>query len=168
VRARVSTPFRGASSDIADGAARARVVVISFFFSGNLFGSPDFFSRARPPVSSLAAARGKSGMDPPASPAGEIFFSPTPATEGPVKVVVLLRAVGDAPILKQNKFKISATEKFEKVVSFLGVQLRGKSIFVYLNSAFTPRYDETVANLFQWHGVEGKLVVYYATTPAWG
>ena len=85
-----------------------------------------------------------------------------------MKVVVLLRAVGDAPILKQNKFKISATEKFEKVVSFLGVQLRGKSIFVYLNSAFTPRYDETVANLFLWHGVEGKLVVYYATTPAWG
>ena len=90
------------------------------------------------------------------------------AEDPPAKVVVLLKATGDAPILKQNKFKISAHEKFEKVVSFLGAQLGKKQIFVYLNSAFTPRYDETVANLYEWHGVEGKLVVNYATTPAWG
>ena len=49
---------------------------------------------------------------------------------------MLLKATGDAPILKQNKFKISAHEKFEKVVSFLGAQLGKKQIFVYLNSAF--------------------------------
>ena len=41
-------------------------------------------------------------------------------------------------------------------------------VFVYLNSAFTPRYDEKVANLYAWHGVEGKLVVNYALQQAWG
>ena len=71
----------------------------------------------------------------------------------PEKVVVLLKATGDAPILKQNKFKITAADKF---------------VFVYLNSAFTPSYDETVANLYAWHGVEGKLVVNYALQQAWG
>lgn len=87
---------------------------------------------------------------------------------GPEKVVVLLKATGDAPILKQNKFKITAADKFEKVVGFLSNQLGGKRVFVYLNSAFTPSYDETVANLYAWHGVEGKLVVNYALQQAWG
>lgn len=86
----------------------------------------------------------------------------------PEKVVVLLKATGDAPILKQNKFKITAADKFEKVVGFLSTQLGGKRVFVYLNSAFTPGYDETVANLYAWHGVEGKLVVNYALQQAWG
>lgn len=117
-----------------------------------------------------AGSRLMSAEDPPASPAGADISSPgsTRPADPPAKVVVLLKATGDAPILKQNKFKISAHEKFEKVVSFLGAQLGKKQIFVYLNSAFTPRYDETVANLYEWHGVEGKLVVNYATTPAWG
>ena len=43
-----------------------------------------------------------------------------------------------------------------------------RQIFVYLNSAFTPSYDETVANLYSWHGSEGKLVVNYALQQAWG
>ena len=91
-----------------------------------------------------------------------------PPASGPEKVVVLLKATGDAPILKQNKFKITSSDRFEKVVGFLSNQLGKKQIFVYLNSAFTPRYDETVANLYRWHGVEGKLVVNYALQQAWG
>ena len=97
--------------------------------------------------------------------------APAPAAAAPVvpdKVVVLLKATGDAPILKQNKFKITSSDRFEKVVGFLSNQLGKKQIFVYLNSAFTPSYDETVANLYSWHGVEGKLVVNYALQQAWG
>ena len=99
---------------------------------------------------------------------------PEPSTASPVdKVVVLLKATGDAPILKQNKFKITASDRFEKVVSFLTTQLKPQigqdgRVFVYLNSAFTPRYDERVSNLYAWYGVEGKLVVNYALQQAWG
>jgi hypothetical protein len=32
------------------------------------------------------------------------------AAQGPAKVVVLFKATGDAPILKQNKFKASAQQ----------------------------------------------------------
>ncbi|KAJ9691952.1 hypothetical protein PVL29_011183 [Vitis rotundifolia] len=39
------------------------------------------------------------------------------------KVVVHLRATGDAPILKQAKFKIPGTDKFAKVIEFLRRQL---------------------------------------------
>ena len=47
---------------------------------------------------------------------------PSTASQPVDKVVVLLKATGDAPILKQNKFKITASDKFEKVVSFLTTQ----------------------------------------------
>ena len=91
-----------------------------------------------------------------------------PSAAAAAKVVVLLKATGDAPILKQNKFKVNASDPFAKVVQFLSAQLGRKRVFVYLNSAFTQSYDESVANLYAWHGVEGKLVVNYALQQAWG
>ncbi|KAH9321081.1 hypothetical protein KI387_015720, partial [Taxus chinensis] len=63
-------------------------------------------------------------------------------------VVVLLKATGDAPILKQSKFKIGATEKFAKVIDFLRRQLHRDTLFVYINSAFSPNPDETVIDLY--------------------
>ncbi|XP_049932698.1 ubiquitin-like protein ATG12 isoform X3 [Nymphaea colorata] len=44
------------------------------------------------------------------------------------KVVVHLKATGDAPILKQAKFKITGTEKFAKVIDFLRKQLHRESL----------------------------------------
>ncbi|WZZ62280.1 hypothetical protein YC2023_062387 [Brassica napus] len=87
------------------------------------------------------------------------------ATESPSsvrKIVVHLRATGGAPILKQNKFKslhvwwwsalcwrqISGTDKFAKVIDFLGRQLHSDSLFVYVNSAFSPNPDESVIDLY--------------------
>lgn len=40
--------------------------------------------------------------------------------------------------------------------------------FVYLRSAFAPCLDDTVRSLYNTYGEEGRLVVHYATTPAWG
>ena len=44
------------------------------------------------------------------------------------KVVVMFRATGDAPLLKRNKFKISASEKFAKVVDFLRKQIQRDTV----------------------------------------
>ncbi|KAL2645406.1 hypothetical protein R1flu_012993 [Riccia fluitans] len=84
------------------------------------------------------------------------------------KVVVLFRATGDAPILKQNKFKIGGGEKFAKVIDFLRKQLHRETVFVYINSAFSPNPDEVVMELFENFGIDGKLVVNYACSMAWG
>lgn len=40
------------------------------------------------------------------------------------KIIVLLKATGNAPILKQSKFKISATQQFHAVIDFMKKQLR--------------------------------------------
>jgi len=109
-------------------------------------------------------------MDPPETvgeDAGAVTSEASP--QEPVrKVVVMYKATGDAPILKQTKFKIDASENFAKVVDFLRRQLRRDSLFVYLNSAFSPSLDEKLSSLADSFGIDGKLVVNYSLTPAWG
>ncbi|KAF4392145.1 hypothetical protein G4B88_026134 [Cannabis sativa] len=67
-------------------------------------------------------------------------------------VVVHLRATGDAPILKQAKFKASFfMEKIQFciwVIDFLRRQLHRDTMFVYVNSAFSPNPDESVIDLY--------------------
>ena len=64
-------------------------------------------------------------------------------------MVVLLKATGDAPILKQSKFKVGVEERFTFVVDFLRKQLKAESVFTYLNSAFVPALDEKIGILHQ-------------------
>jgi ubiquitin-like protein ATG12 len=84
------------------------------------------------------------------------------------KVVVFFKAIGDAPILKQSKFKIGGVEKFAKVIEFLRKQVHRETLFVYINSGFSPNPDENIWNLFENFGIDGKLVVNYACSMAWG
>ncbi|KNC85157.1 hypothetical protein SARC_02650 [Sphaeroforma arctica JP610] len=68
------------------------------------------------------------------------------------KVVVRFRAAGNAPIMKQAKFKITANESFQTVIDFLRRQLKFNqhdSLFLYINQAFQPSPDELVINLFK-------------------
>ncbi|KAL4729041.1 Ubiquitin-like protein [Fusarium chlamydosporum] len=68
------------------------------------------------------------------------------------KVVVRFKPVGSAPSLAQDVCKISATRRFEEVVS-----------------AFAPSLDEVVGNLHQcFKNSHGQLVVAYSLTPAFG
>eukprot|EP00242_Pyramimonas_sp_CCMP2087_P006256 CAMPEP_0198202578 /NCGR_PEP_ID=MMETSP1445-20131203/5763_1 /TAXON_ID=36898 /ORGANISM="Pyramimonas sp., Strain CCMP2087" /LENGTH=140 /DNA_ID=CAMNT_0043873573 /DNA_START=535 /DNA_END=954 /DNA_ORIENTATION=+ len=86
---------------------------------------------------------------------------------GAGSVVVMFKAAGGAPILKQTKFKIQGGEKFIKAVDFLRKLLHRDSVFVYLNSAFSPAMDELISTLYEGYGLDGKLVVNYSITPAW-
>ncbi|ORY38649.1 autophagy protein 12 [Rhizoclosmatium globosum] len=87
------------------------------------------------------------------------------------KVVVRFKATGSAPILKQQVFKITASQRFQAVILFLRKELaltQSDSLFLYVNSAFAPSPDETVSTLFKNFGAEGSLIVNYSTTAAWG
>ncbi|EXX75816.1 hypothetical protein RirG_038670 [Rhizophagus irregularis DAOM 197198w] len=44
-----------------------------------------------------------------------------------VKVIVRFRAIGNAPILKQNLYKINASNKFQAVIQFLRRELNYKA-----------------------------------------
>jgi ubiquitin-like protein ATG12 len=89
---------------------------------------------------------------------------------GIVAVIVRFKAVGNAPIMKQNFYKITASNRFQAVIQFLRKELGWKSgdplvstalcaagnfltpahsQFTYINLAFSPAPDDTVSNLFK-------------------
>ncbi|CAH7671107.1 ubiquitin-like autophagy protein Apg12-domain-containing protein [Phakopsora pachyrhizi] len=87
------------------------------------------------------------------------------------KVVVRFKATGSAPIMKQNFFKITASNRFQTVIAFLRKELALKSnepVFLYINSSFSPSPDDTVSNLFKCFSTDGHLIVNYSSTAAWG
>ncbi|KAI9702888.1 MAG: Ubiquitin-like protein [Candelina mexicana] len=87
------------------------------------------------------------------------------------KVTVRFKAVGSAPILRTQVFKISASQRFETVVNFLRTRLKCKptdSVFLYVNSVFAPSLDEVVGNLFSCFKSDDQLIIAYSMTPAFG
>ncbi|KAI0266350.1 autophagy protein 12 [Gloeopeniophorella convolvens] len=89
----------------------------------------------------------------------------------PVKVVVRFKAVGNAPIMKQNFFKVTVSNRFQAVIQFLRKELgwkAGEPLFTYINLAFSPAPDDTVSNLYRSFATDGHLIVNYSTTAAWG
>ncbi|KAL9619728.1 MAG: hypothetical protein Q9160_005659 [Pyrenula sp. 1 TL-2023] len=68
------------------------------------------------------------------------------------KVEVRFTPLPNAPRLRQSRFKVSASQKFETVVNFLRKKLDCKpqdSVFLYVNSVFAPGLDEGVGNLWR-------------------
>ncbi|KAI8897296.1 ubiquitin-like protein Atg12 [Globomyces pollinis-pini] len=92
-------------------------------------------------------------------------------TANPYKVVIRLKAIGNAPILKQQVFKLSSQNNFIKIINFIRKELnlpQNDSLFVYVNSAFCPNPDDFIGDLDACFGIDGSLIVNYSTTPAWG
>ncbi|KAI0254542.1 putative autophagy-related protein 12 [Lactifluus subvellereus] len=89
----------------------------------------------------------------------------------PAKVVVRFKAVGNAPIMKQNFFRVTVSNRFQAVIQFLRKELGwkpGEPLFTYINLAFSPAPDDTIANLYRSFATDGHLIVNYSTTAAWG
>ncbi|XP_044959483.1 ubiquitin-like protein ATG12 isoform X1 [Hordeum vulgare subsp. vulgare] len=91
------------------------------------------------------------------------------------KVVVNFQSVANAPKLRQSKFKAvpsqclrCGNEKFARVIEFLRRQIHQDTVFLYVNSAFSPNPDELISDLYSNFGIDGQLVVNYASSMAWG
>lgn len=87
------------------------------------------------------------------------------------KVVIRFAPAGNAPVLRNKFYKITASNRFQSVIQFLRKELGWKpqdSLFCYISSAFSPAPDDTVGNLYKCFGTEGFLVVNYSSTAAWG
>ncbi|KAF9017077.1 APG12-domain-containing protein [Hymenopellis radicata] len=89
----------------------------------------------------------------------------------PERVIVRFKAVGNAPIMRQNLFTITSSNRFQAVIQFLRKKLQwkaGEPLHTYINMAFSPAPDDTVSNLFKSFATEGHLIVNYSTQAAWG
>ncbi|KAF9135428.1 hypothetical protein BGW39_002895 [Mortierella sp. 14UC] len=81
---------------------------------------PPSVAAQEPALNSTAVATAAEPSGPPATPAAVIANHKRKDTS---KVIVRFRAIGNAPILKQNVYKITASNKFMAVIQFLRREL---------------------------------------------
>lgn len=107
-------------------------------------------------------------------------------------VTVVLCPVGGAPIMRQRKWEVDSTQTVGFIASFIRKKLtlqKSDSLvciklqhlhfemlsltivlrqFFYVNQSFAPSLDQSVQNLFDCFGSDGKLILAYCRTQAWG
>ncbi|XP_025083950.1 autophagy protein 12-like [Pomacea canaliculata] len=97
--------------------------------------------------------------------------SAVPSSPKLSKVDVLLKPAGNAPILKKKKWTVDRHKKISWIAEFIRKCIRTEtedSVFVYVNQSFSPAPDTDIGTLFDCFGSDGKLVIYYCRTQAWG
>ncbi|XP_014615984.1 PREDICTED: autophagy protein 12-like isoform X2 [Polistes canadensis] len=97
--------------------------------------------------------------------------SPPVASKDKERVDILLKATGNAPIMKQKKWSVNQDYHIGKVSDFLKKYLKlepSERLFLYVNQTFAPAPDQTLKNLYDCYGADGKLIIHYCKSPAWG
>ncbi|XP_074055760.1 ubiquitin-like protein ATG12 [Macrotis lagotis] len=134
----------------------------------------------RPPTSLTggpAAGEGAAelGPDPNAlEPAPSAAVSPgteEPTGDAKKKIDVLLKAVGDTPIMKTKKWAVERTRTIQGLIDFIKKFLKlvaSEQLFIYVNQSFAPSPDQEVGTLYECFGSDGKLVLHYCKSQAWG
>ena len=87
------------------------------------------------------------------------------------KVDCLLKAAGDAPIMKRKRWNVDGTKPISYIIDFIKKYIKcepSESLFVYVNQTFVPSPDQTLSNLYECFGTDGKLILHYCKSQAWG
>ncbi|CAK1547389.1 unnamed protein product [Leptosia nina] len=88
-----------------------------------------------------------------------------------VKVDILLKATGNAPIMKKKKWAVDAEKPIGWIMEFVKKYLKlepDEKLFLYVNQTFAPSPDQVIKNLYECFGTDGKLVLHYCKSQAWG
>ncbi|GBP77113.1 Autophagy protein 12-like [Eumeta japonica] len=88
-----------------------------------------------------------------------------------VKIDILLKATGNAPIMKKKKWAVDAEKPIGWIMEFVKKYLKlepDEKLFLYVNQTFAPAPDQIVKNLYECFGTDGKLVLHYCKSQAWG
>ena len=114
----------------------------------------------------------------PTNPSTEATPTTPPApTKVQLKVKLVFKAVGSAPILtdRSSKVSVAAGQHFAAVDNFLRGQLKlgqHDTLFLYIKSGFCPSMDEIMSTLIESFGegtgTKRKLIINYSLKPAWG
>jgi len=86
-------------------------------------------------------------------------------------VDILLNATGNVPIMKTRKWAVDQEKPISWVIRFIHQFLKlepEEKLFLYVNQTFAPSPDQIIKNLYECYGTNGKLVLYYCKSQAWG
>lgn len=87
------------------------------------------------------------------------------------KIDILLKATGNAPIMKKKKWSVDPDKKIGMIIEFIKKYLKldhSESLFLYVNQSFAPSPDQIVRNLYDCYETDGKLILHYCKSQAWG
>ncbi|XP_034936100.1 autophagy protein 12-like isoform X1 [Chelonus insularis] len=87
------------------------------------------------------------------------------------KIDILLKATGNAPIMKKKKWAVNPDQHIGWISEFVKKYLKldvNERLFLYINQTFAPAPDQTVKNLYDCYGTDGKLIIHYCKSQAWG
>ncbi|XP_037050958.1 autophagy protein 12-like [Bradysia coprophila] len=87
------------------------------------------------------------------------------------KIDILLNATGNVPIMKKRKWAVEGNKPIGSIISFIHKYLKmdaEEKLFLYVNQTFAPAPDQIIKNLYDCYGSNGKLVLYYCKSQAWG
>ncbi|XP_054842796.1 ubiquitin-like protein ATG12 [Eublepharis macularius] len=107
-------------------------------------------------------------------PAPAVAVSPVaeePAGDAKKKIDILLKAVGDTPIMRTKKWTVERTRTIQGLIDFIKKFLKlvaSEQLFIYVNQSFAPSPDQEVGTLYECFGSDGKLVLHYCKSQAWG
>ncbi|WAR11584.1 ATG12-like protein [Mya arenaria] len=76
---------------------------------------------------------------------------PSSPTLTKTKIDVLLKAAGDAPIMKKKKWTVDRNKKVAYITAFISKAIKlepGESLFLYVNQSFAPPLDTEVGTVF--------------------
>ncbi|KAM9214029.1 LOW QUALITY PROTEIN: ubiquitin-like protein ATG12 [Leptosomus discolor] len=93
-----------------------------------------------------------------------------PAGDAKRKLGVLLKAGGGTSIAKSEKWAVehrTAQGLVDVIQKFLKL-MASQQVFIYVNQSFAPSPDREVETLYECFGSDGKLVLHYCKTQAWG
>ncbi|XP_046394284.1 autophagy protein 12-like [Ischnura elegans] len=88
-----------------------------------------------------------------------------------LKIDILLKATANAPIMKTKKWAVDPDKRIGWIMEFIKKYLKldpSESLYLYVNQAFAPSPDQVVRNLYECFGTDGKLVLHYCKSQAWG
>ncbi|XP_016997058.1 autophagy protein 12-like [Drosophila takahashii] len=109
--------------------------------------------------------------DTPESQAALSTSTSTPADKDASKICILLNATGNVPIIKKRTWTVDPSKTVGWIQQFIHKFLKldaNEQIFLYVNQTFAPAPDQIIKNLYECHGTNGKLVLYYCKNQAWG
>ncbi|KAI4463412.1 autophagy protein 12 [Holotrichia oblita] len=73
--------------------------------------------------------------------------------------------------MKHKKWSVEADKPIGWIIDFMRKYLKldpQERLFLYINQTFAPSPDQTVRNLYDCYNTEGKLVLHYCKSQAWG
>ncbi|XP_075397529.1 ubiquitin-like protein ATG12 isoform X1 [Tenrec ecaudatus] len=110
------------------------------------------------PVPAAAGGEGLTEVSPDTvTPEPPSSAAVSPGTEEPAgdtkkKIDILLKAVGDTPIMKTKKWAVERTRTIQGLIDFIKKFLKlvaSEQLFIYVNQSFAPSPDQEVGTLYE-------------------